>query len=251
MKNSKNTTVASILLSNNTGVGKTDSLPPIYSFTDNELTVKGYNPVELSDNLLKALFINNLHREFKTKQDLQPVLDAYSNDFLGTFHASAKDSVSPTSNPMKRAGKVLSSADYLVNCVSQKTASRDIAQDVYSILDASSQTDSTKAELQATIAKLRKVFITAEDSKMYTTILDNEEVDRVKFEVLTANGFISITRLSDDSFTALIDPMHMATMNSTLVANEYQLLSTAFDAEKSMLAVTFDTIESDTTNEGL
>lgn len=239
MKNSKNQNATSILTSNNSGVGKTDHLPSTYSFIDNTLSVTGYNDVTLSDAILKALFINNLHREFKNKSDLQPVLDAYSNDFLGTFHANSK--ADTVSNPVGRIGKVVSSENYLLNCMNSKVTSKDTAIQLKELLDKSSSS-STKAELLGVISNIHELFVSKEDMKSFTTIVANEKKDAVAFQSLTNNGFLDIVRMDNGNFTATINPDSMGTMNATLVENAYALESTSFNADKGMLEVVFSEV---------
>lgn len=247
--NSKNTSVSSILTSNASGVGKTDSLPELYSFDGQSFKAVGYESVTLSDNVIKALFINNLHREFKNHKNLQSVIDAYSADYLGTFHASADSDNKKTSQPMARYGKVESAIVYRQNCIKENIRNLDavLIEDLLDrVLDINSKTG--KEAILSIVSSFASFLETSENKRNYKRILDNEVKDAGTFAVLTNAGFTNIVRLVSndvnvvDKFSSSIPAAKVDGMQAALDSNAYELLSSDFNASTVAIDITFQSI---------
>lgn len=200
MKNPKNQTVKSILASDVKGMGNASHLAGSHSFDGNTFTMPEQESITLSDTILKALFIRNLHKDYKTSShaSIAKLLTAYSNDYLTTVHAST--GASPTDNPMAPSGKVLSAEQYQLGYIRAgfTTDNSHIIQGILS--DVRGITDKTsKGELAKTLASLAGVFESAENYENYSIILANEVRDAAKLAELTALGLNDISRLKSDS----------------------------------------------------
>jgi len=194
--NPNNSTPAEILLSYDSGQGKTARLPEIYEWQDDTLHVAGYNPVNLTLNFLKAIFVKNFNAEYKGVADLQPILDAYSAEYLGVLHARSANSTKKT--PVSNPKKVISSDEYRQNNMRQNASTINFNELVDLINDARDvHSDTDKQRLLSIINDFICLFETNDNYSSYSSILANEEADKKRFESLIAAGFTDIMRDGD------------------------------------------------------
>lgn len=191
--NKQNQSVKAILASNQSQVSKTYLLADSHTVDGNTFNFTGLAPVTLSDNILKALFIQKFVAEYKNSSNQQAILYSYEKDYLNTLHE--KSAESGTTNPLSNVAKVLTAQEYLENCY-KAGLDRD---NIGLLLSAMSEADrltttSTKAELQAVIARFQAIFITGEQSESYEIINKNEAADLKKWEALKDAGFTKIER---------------------------------------------------------
>lgn len=249
MKNSQNTTPATILLSNGTGIGKTDSLPAVYGWTNNNtFNAVGYESVTIDDNLLKALFITNLNKEFKNSNNLQAVLNAYSEDYLGTFHASASGKESKKKNPLINPGKVLTSQEYRRNYIKAHLTSASSSNVIIGVIEAKEAltSASTKGDMMKIINSVIDLVETEENRENFDIIAENEAQDAKKFEELTSSGFLAITRLAPvkgvSHFSASIPAASVGSMQVALLAGNYTLVSSDFNTATLNIDIVFSAV---------
>ena len=147
-------------------------------------TFPNRNPVTISDNLIKALFILKNHNES------QRSLDAYAQDYINTKHQESKGK-----NPIANPAKVLTAQEYLENCYKSGLDRSNINLLSSAMSEADKLTTaSTKAELQAGISRFQAIFITGEQSEHYDVINKNEQADLEAFNKLKDAGFTNIER---------------------------------------------------------
>ena len=189
--NTQNSSVASILASNKSQVSKTFLLAETHKVEGNTFSFPNCDPVTLSDNILKALFIQKFVAEYKTSTNQQAILDSYANDYLNTLHERSNTTANPVANP----SKVLTAQEYLENCYKNGLDRSNIGLLSTAMAESNKLTTaSTKAELQAIIARFQAIFITGEQSEHYETINANEQADLEAFNKLKDAGFTSIER---------------------------------------------------------
>ena len=193
LMNTQNQSVKAILASNQSQVSKTYLLADSHTVEGNTFNFTGLAPVTLSDNILKALFIQKFVAEYKNSSNKQAILYAYEKDYLNTLHEKSAESA--TTNPLANVAKVLTAQEYLENCY-KSGLDRD---NIGLLLSAMSEADklttaSTKAELQAVISRFQAIFITGEQSESYEIINKNEVADLKKWESLKGAGFSKIER---------------------------------------------------------
>jgi len=240
--NTQNESVEAILESNSTGVGKTNKLPEIYKLgSDNVFQVAGYDPVQLSENIIKAKFIQYFNQENKGVNDLNPYLEALASDFLGTFHAKAANKEKP--NPMTNPKRVLSAEEYRKNYLRINASHINIDTIEVLLAKVDSITEkSTKQNLADLLADFSELFETAENKHHYMEILAIEEKDKLRFDGLTAAGFRDIKR-ANNSIVATVSLADAANAGAALLANEFALLRTDADLEAGLITLEFKEIE--------
>lgn len=191
--NTLNKSVSTILASNKSEVTKSYLLADTHTVEGNTFSFPNCTPVTLSDNILKALFIQKFVAEYKNSNNQQDVLDAYANDYLNSLHKRSAESAK--TNPVSNPAKVLTAQEYLENCYKAGLDRNNISLLVTAMSEANKlTTSSTKAELQAVISRFQAIFITGEQSEHYDIINKNEAADLEAFNKLKAAGFSDIER---------------------------------------------------------
>jgi len=238
--NENNQTPEAILLSNNSGVGKTTKIPELYHWDGNTFLVTGCDPVELSDNLIRAKFSQWFHGEFKGIAEKQPVLLAFSRDYLGTFH---EKSVNKTGkNPISNPKKILSAYEYRKNYIRANISQINI-NDVIKLLDTDATDNASKSDIIKLVNKFKLLFEVFENLAHYEDILANEEKDRARFESLTAAGFTNITRTGDTGrIIAKIGLSDAQNAGNVLLSNNFSLEKSDVSLETGLITLTFSEI---------
>lgn len=189
--NKQNQSVQSILASNQSQVSKTYLLAATHTVDGNTFSFPNLDPVTLSDNILKALFIQKFVAEYKNSNNQQGILNSYANDYLNTLHEKS----ATTTNPIAPVTKVLTAHEYLENCYKMGLDTSNVGAVTTAMKEADILTTaSTKAELQAVIHRFQAIFISGEQSEHHEIINKNEADDLKKWEALKAAGFSKIER---------------------------------------------------------
>lgn len=237
--NKHNNSAVSILASNNSGVGETETLSRQVKFDNGEFIYKDCAPVLLSEAILKALFIKNFNAEFKNAANPQQVLEAYAGDFLGTFHERASNKTSKK-NPIAHAKKVLTAAEYRTNCIHLGLDASNTHK-VELLIERVAKIDSktSKNVMEQLINDFKSIFISQEQEKSYIMIEENELKDAKKFQGLTDAGFINIAR-SGVYIAANIDLKNASEGLSKLIELGFNLVSNTVDASAMLMTVQFN-----------
>jgi len=241
-QNKHNQNAVSILASNDSGVGETKTLSTQVQFDNNQFSYKDCSPVLLSEAILKALFIKNFNAEFKNAPNPQIVLDAYANDYLGTFHERAANKTTKK-NPVGNPKKVLTALEYRINCIHAGLDTSNTSR-IETLLDRVDSVDhkTTKAQLEALLNDFKAVFITEGQEKSYAIIYENEQKDLLKFKGLTDAGFTNIAR-SATFLAANIELSKASDGLSKLIELGFTLVSNNVDAQTMLMTVQFNEAE--------
>ena len=199
-KNRNNQSVSEILSSYNRGQGKTDTLTERYDYDSDQFIADGFEPVELSANILKALFV----KLFDEQGNKARFLEAVSNDYLCPLHmkiASSPDA----KNPLNPSKKVLSSDEYRKNYIKKNLSQSDLDR-LISLLDAAEQTTAPDPIL----SEFRALFETSDEYINYSLIKENEEKDREKLAALESAGMTDIRRIGESKLSGIIKNLTQA-----------------------------------------
>lgn len=241
--NTNNTSVAAILKSNTSGVGKTTHLPELYTFEDNLLTVAGLGEFNLSDNIIRAKLVHLLHTEFKGGAEAAKLktLQAMELDYLGSFHRTSNESAAnggakSKANPISRK-VVLTAEEYRENCIKSGLTLESLAT-VKELLATTVSGVSTKADLLELVESFKAVFLSQEQLSTYTVIAGKEAEDITRFAGLTEAGFTDIVR-GAESITAYIPFDKVGEAVPQLATLGFLLGSSEADMIKMLIAVSF------------
>ena len=239
-QNKHNQTAISILASNNSGVGETETLSKQVQFENNQFSYKDCSPVVLSEAILKALFIKNFNAEFKNSPNPQLVLEAYANDFLGTFHERSANKATSKKNPVGNHKKVLTAIEYKHNCfvMGLDSSNANRIETLIDIVDDKAAKLS-KAELLTLLNDFKSVFITEEQEKSYQNIAENERQDAEKFAGLVDCGFLNIAR-SGVFISAHISLTDASAGLAKLLELGFTLVSNSVDTQTMLMQVQFN-----------
>ena len=245
MKNPKNQSTKAILSSDIKGMGNAAHLAESHTFEGNTFSMPEQDSITLSDNVLKALFIRNLHKDYKTSSQasIAKLLAAYSNDYLTTVHASTGSS--PTDNPLAPTGKVISAEQYQLGYI-RAGFTTDNSHTIQGILsDFRAINDKTsKGELTKMLASFAVIFESAENYENYAIIAANEARDAEKLEELTSLGLINISRLKSDSgksaFSGRVALADASTLVQSLPKAGYTILSSETDMATFELVISIE-----------
>ncbi len=196
--------VEKILSSNNKGIGKTDSLPALYSLEAGTFEIKGVGKTKVSTEVIGAKFIQLFHSFIKDVDTAKKVqhLEALGKDFL------TLDQLRGTTSEVKK-GKAkanITSEEYKANCIKLAIDSPD----VFAILSKLIDTDfekTTKAVLAADVKELTELLFSDVQQACYQVKVDKEHAEKVRFVSLEENGF------------TVIDSSEKSVTVTTLLAN--------------------------------
>jgi len=201
--NTNNQSVSAILASYNRGQGKTDTLPERYDYDGDQFIADGFEPVELSNNILRALFV----KLFDEQANKERFLDAVSNDYLCPLHQKIAEKPVPsaTKNPVRCTGKVISSGDYRKNAIKKRLDEINI-DELLRLIDLSYSTTDSEGLLD----RIVNMFETPETRQTYLGILNNEEKDKAKLAALESAGMTDIRRVNKSKLSGIIKNLTQA-----------------------------------------
>ena len=241
-------TCHAVLASYNLGGGNTAELAKQFDFTSdnvlvNSLTGESYT---IAFPVLQAIVIHNLHKSDSN-------LEYASLGYLGKKHYDAVNRTDKTSamrNPLKKAGKLVSSRDYAENCVNinKLTADKEILlnslMSITSIIEGI-ENKKVKSELLAPFNALFAQFLTQENTIEAAIISDNEAQDLERFTALSSAGFMNLSRNTDNTFNASIAGSHLASMQGTLSTNNLVLVSSFVNNATNQIDIVFSEVAGD------
>jgi len=199
MKNENNQSVSSILASYNRGQGRTDTLPTRYDYDGDQFIAEGFEPVELSANILRALFV----KLFDEQGNKAGFLDAVSKDYLCPLHK--KIASSPQDKNPLNPKKVISSDEYRKNYIRKNLTQIDLDR-LITLLDAAEQTTAPDSIL----SEFRALFEPSDDYLNYSIIRENEEKDKAKLAALESAGMTDIRRIGESKLSGIIKNLAQA-----------------------------------------
>jgi len=237
IKNNQNNTAAAILESNNIGVGKTHHLTELYQLeSDNIFRVAGHEPVQLSENLIRAKFIHWFHLEFKNS-DKDKILSAFSSDFLTPFHQKQFEKGATATAQVKNT--VLSALDYRKNYIRANVSKITFEQTAELLAESENAEGLSKNDLVALVSKFVSLFEKEEEKQIYIEKLEKEEAEKQKFVKLENAGFSNIRTISESVFSADV-PLDQATQIADIMnESNFILVLSNINFEEQVISVTF------------
>jgi hypothetical protein len=189
--------VATILASNNIGVGKTDTLPQLYSFeTETRLSVAGLGEFDISEATQKAELIRLLHNEVKkgNEDNKLNLFKAMAAGYLNPFHQKATEGgATKEVNPLANPKKVLSAEEYRTNCIKLGLDGKNVEVISALLTEVTNVTEkTTKADLLEIVNNFASVFYTSKQQLTFENMLEKELAEAAKFAGLTEAGFTDI-----------------------------------------------------------
>lgn len=137
--------------------------------------------------------------------------------------------------PTARVGRILSSGEYLANCL--KTSEPDLTQ----FYNETTNLDKlTKTDLIAIITNLRSSIITKEQETQLASLILSEEQELLKFKTLTEIGFFDLSSLSNSTIACKISMLAFAdNAISKLQAAGYEVVGSfsMFDANTITITI--------------
>lgn len=240
-----NLTAVSILLSNTRSAKNVDAGNNT-SYEAGSFTYFDHTTVTVSQETMNAYAISNIHDQLRnlTEDKVTERLNLLSAGYLGKNHYEDVNKASPTTNPARKVGKVLSSEDYRANYIKENLVNATDALEIF--LATSASESNTKKELLAIVNGLKSHFETTENRENYDLIKGNEEKSSQLLKEIELLGFTEVTQLKDGSISASREATNLKKALSELMGLGYILLSHSFDLETGLVNVVFKELDLET-----
>ncbi len=223
MTNINKLTVESILTANNKGIGKTDSLPALYSLEGNTFEIKGIAKAVVSEQLIGAKFIQLFHSFIKDMEPAKKVqhVDALSKGYL------TLDQLRATSTDVKARPKAnITAAEYKANCIKLALDSPEVLNILTYFVDLDAD-KVTKNNLVVELINLKAALFNDNQQGVYQVKVDKELAEKERFNGLIANGF-TITDSSEKDVTVVTSLTNMGSVH-LLAGLGYNLKASSID----------------------
>ena len=232
MTNVNKLTVEAFLTANNKGIGKTDSLPALYSLEGNTFEIKGIAKAVVSEQLIGAKFIQLFHSFIKDMEPAKKVqhVEALSKGYL------TLDQLRATSTDAKARPKAnISAAEYRTNCIKLAVDSPEFIEVLTNLLDFDTE-KSTKAGLTAEISNLKALLITEVQQGTYEVMVEKETAEKERFKALEERG-LAIVSSTAKEVTVSTTLANMSVI-PTLAGIGYALTASSIDAVAGTVTLT-------------
>lgn len=225
-------TVAELLAANSKGIGKTDTLPALYTLKDGVFEIVGVAKREVTEATIGAKFIQLFHSFVKDMDDTKKIqhMDALSKGFL-TLDQLRSTSTEPKFKPKAN----ITSEEYRTNCIKLAIDSPEVVTSLTYLIDLSLE-KSTKMELIGLITELRGLLFNETQQGVYQVKVEKETAELERFNGLIANGFEVVT--SSEKDVTVVTPL--ANMGSVhlLAGLGYNLVASSIDVTTGTATLT-------------
>ena len=130
---------------------------------------------------------------------IQAYVETLTSGYINAKHEQHCINNSAVTSPTAKPGKILSAADYKLNCIKAGLV-RDNADLALSLVDLA-LSGATKDKL---IAGILELFFNSDQQEHHNNIVAEEEKSKHLLAKLQELGCINITRVGDDGITALV-----------------------------------------------
>lgn len=231
-------TVESILTANDKGIGKTNSLPALYSLEGNIFEIKGIAKAVVSEQLIGAKFIQLFHSFIKDMEPAKKVqhVEALSKGFL------TLDQLRGTTNEAKK-GKAkdnITALEYRTNCIKLVVDSVEVITSLTYLTEVNLE-KSTKLELVGLINELRGFLFNETQQAVYQVKVDKEIAEKERFKALEERG-LTIVSSTAKEVTVTTSLSNMAVIPS-LAGIGYALTASSIDALVGTVTLTLTVAE--------
>lgn len=174
------------------------------------------------------------------------LLDMLNAGFISPRQKSSYEIMQATgikelkTNPLERPERVLTATEYKENCIRLALDAGSYAKIAELVKSAHNITDkTTKTELHSLLVSFADVFFNYDQQTTYAVMLETEEAEQRKFQVLLDAGMQKVERTKLGNLTSTVSFAALASVMPALTTAGYKLVNSVNNMENLTVTLVF------------